>query len=427
MGMTNIYAPGDAGIAARPAPGAPGRLAAWFQPPPGLAPRERWFYTGSLLAYLCACGLHLFLVFLFAYLGVPALSVYNALSLGLWVLIVIMVKRGYVAQAYPLAFFELVIHAGLVVIFLGWGFGAQYYLLPAVSAAILVPIKRWQHIALVALIASAYAVLYLYSRGNAPLAVVDARLLELAHAFNLAFVAFVAFGLNAIIMLFWISVAERAEAALEAEQARSEALLHNVLPHAIATRLKIEGSGIADKFENASILFADIANFTPFSRGLPADEVVAFLDEIFSRFDALVDAYGLEKIKTVGDAYMVAAGIPMPRDDHAEATALLALEMRRVWEEFIRRAGLNLEIRIGINSGPVVAGVIGKRRFLYDLWGDAVNTASRMESYGVPGEIQVTETTYALLKDRFAFEERGLIEVKGKGPMRTYFLHGPAP
>jgi class 3 adenylate cyclase len=123
----------------------------------------------------------------------------------------------------------------------------------------------------------------------------------------------------------------------------------------------------------------------------------------------------------------VAAGIPMPRDDHAEATALLALEMQRVWEEFVHRAGLDLEIRIGINSGPVVAGVIGKRRFLYDLWGDAVNTASRMESYGVPGEIQVTETTYALLKDRFAFEERGVIEVKGKGPMRTYFLHGPLP
>jgi class 3 adenylate cyclase len=399
----------------------------WFQPPPGLTPRERWFYTGSLLAYLCAIALHFVLILLFAYLGVPALSLYNLLSLALWIGIVLMVKRGHVAQAYPLAFFELVLHAVLVVVFLGWDFGAQYYLLPAVSAAILVPIKRWQHIALVVLAGSAFVGLYLYSQSHAPLAGVDTHLLELAHAFNLAFVAFVAFGLNAVIMLFWISVAERAEAALEVEQARSEALLNNVLPHAIAKRLKSEGHRIADKFDDASILFADIANFTPFSRDLPADRVVALLDDVFTRFDGLVDTYGLEKIKTVGDAYMVAAGIPEPRPDHAQATALLALEMRSAWAAFVRGAGLDLQIRIGINSGPVVAGVIGKRRFLYDLWGDAVNTAARMEAYGVPGEIQVTENTYALLRGTFAFEERGMVEIKGKGPMRTYLLRGPLP
>jgi class 3 adenylate cyclase len=237
-------------------------------------------------------------------------------------------------------------------------------------------------------------------------------------------VLFVGFGLNSVILWFWASVAERAEAALEVERAKSDALLHNVLPDAIATRLKTEGGGIADRFEEASVLFADIANFTPFAQALPADRVVALLDDIFTRFDALVDARGLEKIKTVGDAYMVAAGIPASRPDHAEAIARLALDMQRAWDEYVQEASLDLQLRIGINSGPVVAGVIGRRRFLYDLWGDAVNTAARMESYGRPGEIQVTEATYRLLRDQFDFEERGLIEIKGKGPMRTYFLQG---
>ena len=297
-------------------------MQAWFTPPPGLTPRERWFYTGSLIAYLCGCAWHFVLIFLFASFDVPALSLYNLLSLGFWVVIIAMVKRGHMRRAYWLAFFELVLHAALVVIFLGWDFGAQYYLLPAIPAAVLAPLKRRQHVALVTVVIGAYAGLYLYSRGHPPLVMVDPRLLELARAFNLTFVAFVGFGLNSIILLFWISVAERAEAALEAERARSDALLHNVLPHAIAARLKIEGRGIADRFESASILFADIANFTVYSRGLPADQVVALLDEVFTRFDALVDACGLEKIKTVGDAYMVAAGIPTPRPDHAEAIGI---------------------------------------------------------------------------------------------------------
>jgi class 3 adenylate cyclase len=396
-----------------------------FAPPPGLTPRERWFFSGSSIAYPCGWMLHFVLVFFFAYLGVPALALYNVLSLGFWTAVIIALRRGYMRQAYFAAILELIVHASLLVVFLGWGFGAQYYLLPAIPAAVLPPLKRWQHATLIALVIAAFTGLFFYSRSHAPLTPVDPRLLNLANTFNIAFVAFVGFGVTTFILLFWIAVAERAEAALEVERARSEALLHNVLPDAIAARLKVESSGIADQFENASILFADIVNFTIFSRGLPADRVVALLDEVFSRFDALVDACGLEKIKTVGDAYMVAAGIPVPRADHAAATADLALEMRRTWDAYILAAGLDLKLRIGINSGPVVAGVIGKRRFLYDLWGDAVNTASRMESYGIPGEIQVTETTYALLKDAFRFDERGVIDVKGKGPLRTYLLRGP--
>jgi guanylate cyclase len=212
--------------------------------------------------------------------------------------------------------------------------------------------------------------------------------------------------------------------ALRAEQARSEALLLNILPQPIAERLKAAAQPIADDFAAASVVFADVVDFTPLAQRLPPAEMVGILDQLFSRFDALVERHGLEKIKTIGDCYMAAAGVPNPDGDHARKAALLALEMREVLANAPAAGHPVLQLRIGINSGPVVAGVIGTKRFLYDLWGDAVNTASRMESHGVPGEIQITRATHELLKDEFVCEPRGTIDVKGKGPMETWFLLG---
>lgn len=169
-------------------------------------------------------------------------------------------------------------------------------------------------------------------------------------------------------------------------------------------------------------MFADIENFTPLSQTMAPDSVVQLLDDVFSRIDTLVQKHKLEKIKTIGDAYMVAAGVPVRRDDHAQAISAFALDLQAELAEYNVETGRSMQFRIGINTGPVVAGVIGKLRFLYDLWGDSVNTASRMETYGVPGEIQVTEETRKLLADLYAFEDRGLIDIKGKGPMRTYIL-----
>ncbi len=211
---------------------------------------------------------------------------------------------------------------------------------------------------------------------------------------------------------------------LRAEQERSEALLVNILPRPIAERLKAAARTIADDFAAASILFADVVGFTPLAQRLPPAEMVGILDRLFTRFDMLVERHGLEKIKTIGDCYMAAAGVPDPCPDHARRAALLALEMRDVVAASKVAAEPGLELRIGINSGPLVAGVIGTKRFLYDLWGDAVNTASRMESHGTPGEIQVTRATYELLKDEFVCRSRGTILVKGKGPMETWFLDG---
>jgi adenylate cyclase len=214
-------------------------------------------------------------------------------------------------------------------------------------------------------------------------------------------------------------------AALRVEQAKAENLLLNILPSSIADRLKAESQQpIADQIGSASILFADVVDFTPWSERRSPDDVVGCLDHLFSHFDNLAERHGLEKIKTIGDCYMVAAGVPNPRPDHARALALMALEMLDAMRKEGEAGHLGLELRVGINSGPVVAGVIGRKRFLYDLWGDAVNTASRMESYGTPGRIQITRATYELVADDFECEPRGTIAVKGKGEVETWYLLG---
>ncbi len=212
--------------------------------------------------------------------------------------------------------------------------------------------------------------------------------------------------------------------AFRREHERSEALLLNILPAPIAERLKEGDEVIADAHRDVTILFADIVGFTKLAEEKGAEQLVVLLNAVFSSFDRLTAQYGLEKIKTVGDAYMVAAGAPEPRPDHIEATANLALDMRAEAARVGEGLGIPLSLRIGINTGPVVAGVIGERKFAYDLWGDTVNTASRMESQGVKDCIQLTESTYQRLKSTFECEERGTIAIKGKAEMQTYFLIG---
>ncbi|HVT11489.1 MAG TPA: adenylate/guanylate cyclase domain-containing protein [Fimbriimonadaceae bacterium] len=208
---------------------------------------------------------------------------------------------------------------------------------------------------------------------------------------------------------------------LEEERRKSDDLLLNVLPEEIARRLKARPGVLAERHDDASVLFADIVDFTPFASSRDADEVVGFLDEVFTRFDDLVQRRGLEKIKTVGDAYMVAGGVIDSRPDHLESMADLALE----FQEAARRSGV--QMRIGIHCGPLVAGVIGRRKFLYDLWGETVNTASRMESHGLPDRIQVTRAIADRLADKFHCEHRGEVEVKGVGRIETCFVVGALP
>lgn len=225
---------------------------------------------------------------------------------------------------------------------------------------------------------------------------------------------------------------QKLQATAEKARAVSDALLLNILPSPIAERLKARPGPassrshdiIADHFDEVSVLFADLVDFTRFSACMCPEQLVALLNDLFSTFDAITETHGLEKIKTIGDTYMAAAGLPIPIPDHAVRTAQMALDMLDALQDFNRRHEHLLQLRIGIHSGSVVAGVIGKRKFTYDLWGETVNTASRMESHGVVGRIQISDATRERLDDRFLLQERGLIDVKGMGQFHTWFLSG---
>ena len=239
------------------------------------------------------------------------------------------------------------------------------------------------------------------------------------------------FGILALTVSFVLERSKRiaflAQRELTAERQRSDDLLHNILPEPIAQRLRENPTAIAESASETTVLFSDIVGFTPFSSELPPDEVVRLLDLLFGKFDDLCEDRGIEKVKTIGDAYMAVAGIPRPDPDHAASVVELAFDMQRAAAAIAPLWPTELKLRIGVSSGPVVAGVIGHRRFAYDLWGDTVNTASRMESHGLPNRIQVSESTYELLKDRYAFGDPQEMDIKGKGTMPTYFLLGPEP
>jgi class 3 adenylate cyclase len=240
---------------------------------------------------------------------------------------------------------------------------------------------------------------------------------------ELAFAAAVG---NMIAVTFEAAERRRAEDEADRERGRAEQLLLNILPMTIAQRLRRGEGLIADHYTEATVLFADIVDFTRLSANIAPEAVVSYLNVIFSEFDQLAQDLDLEKIKTIGDAYMVVGGVPTPREDHTEAVVEMALAMLEACNRLSQGTEMPFTMRIGINTGPVVAGVIGIKKFIYDLWGDTVNLASRMESHGVTGEIQVTDAVYQRMHEKYLFEPRGKIEIKGRGPQKTYFLKGRA-
>jgi class 3 adenylate cyclase len=301
---------------------------------------------------------------------------------------------------------------------LGTEVGFHYYFFVFGAVAFLlfedVPALKW----LFAVVSAAFAIAG--RMGARPLIDLPATTARLVDATSVVIVL----GTMIFIVHLFTGDTTRAEAKLASEHERSERLLLNILPEPISARLKDTDQPIADGFAEVTVLFADLVGFTELSQKLTPEELVRMLNEVFTAFDELAERHGLEKIKTIGDCYMVAAGLPEPRADHVDAVARMALGMRDALEAINRRAGLRLRLRIGIHTGPVVAGVIGKRKFIYDLWGDTVNTASRMESSGLEQQIQVTREVYERLKDRFDLEPRGVVAVKGKGDMETFLLRG---
>jgi len=308
--------------------------------------------------------------------------------------------------------------------FVGTGSGLQFYFL--VASCLIVLQLGVDRIFLAAILAAVAASLVIALQFLVPR---DTGV-QPEWALSLSFIVTTVSSCVMVVTTVWYAVREivRAEAAMELEYERSEALLANILPTSVADRLKDPARNIiADKYDDASVLFADIAGFTERASEMDPDKLIRFLDRLYGDFDALVDKHGLEKIKVSGDSYMVVSGVPQPRTDHVEALASLALDMASAATGLRDSRGDALPLRIGLACGPVVAGVVGSRRFFYDVWGDAVNVASRMESTDSVGRIQVPEDVYQRLKDDFVLQERGVVDVKGKGVMRTWYLVGRKP
>ena len=377
--------------------------------------RQRFFVLGLITAIIAGLY-HALLIPLFLWMNIPALALYNVFSVLTWIAVFWLIRRGHIYIPSFLGLLEVCLYVALCAHYMGRDAGSLYLLFTLTFPVNFFPYKRWFKGLYFVTVPIEFILIYL-SVGNVVWTGNPMVLTAFCIQNGVIFL-----GVCFLVGGYQANLVRNAEQAMDKAHAVSEALLNNIMPAVIADRLKQSETVIADNFPEVSILFADIVNFTPLSQSLKPAEVVQLLDDLFSRIDALVRKHQLEKIKTIGDAYMVAAGVPVRRNDHAETMAAFAFDLQKTLLAYNAETGRNLHFRIGINSGPVVAGVIGKLRFLYDLWGDTVNTASRMESHGLPDEIQVTEATRNLLKNKYVFEERGVIEVKGKGQMRTYFL-----
>jgi adenylate cyclase len=359
------------------------------------------------------------------------LSIFTGLG-GMWIGILgIICTAIYLAIPLLCRFGELIAPVTFIVVAyvlvtvltlrVGTGSGLPLYYL--VGAAIMVLVLGIEHIVLASTMAALGAGLTIALK----LLVPEHTGVDPPWASTLGFVVSVISAWVLVVATIWYALREiaRAEGALEAEYERSEALLTNILPATIAERLKDRSrTVVADKYDDASVLFADIAGFTLRASDTTPTDLVGFLDRLYTDLDALVDRHGLEKVKTSGDSYMVVSGVPVPREDHVEALACLALEMADAVADLTDPHGRAVPLRIGMAAGPVVAGVVGARKFFYDVWGDAVNVAARMETSAAEGRIQVPQNVFERLNHAFVLEERGEVDIKGKGVMRTWYLVG---
>lgn len=381
---------------------------------------QRYYILGKI-TYIFAMVVHTSWLILFSTLNVTNLALFNVFSVLTFILCLYLNKRRQFLSAVSIATIEVLLHQVLAVLLIGWSAGFQYYLfslifLPFLTDKKNLPLKFFLSISIIV----TYMILEHYYSSATPIYVVKSAATLILNKMNILF----SLALICIWAYYFNNSVNAAEDAFEREQLKAENLLHNILPNTIAEKLKAGNQNIADGFENVTVLFLDIVGFTPLSAQKTPGELVEILNKIFSQFDDLCGEYQLEKIKTIGDSYMVASGIPEYSADHAIKMAEFSLKLQEVLNNVNKEMKTELKIRTGINSGPVVAGVIGKKKFIYDLWGDAVNTASRMESHSPVGKIQVSHSSYLLLKEHFNFTENEEKEIKGKGLMKTYILEG---
>ncbi len=401
-------------------------LLQWLLTIPDQVPKDiRRYFVYWKVFYFLGAIIHLAALVLFALAGVSFMAWFNVVSVTLFVSAFVMVQHGHYRLPFWLVNTEVMAHGIAATVCVGPLVGFQCYVFPVAIMAFVQPFYGLRVSTLLAggCLAS-LLVLMLYVQGHPPVYQVSDIWMTVMMLISWTVFPFV---LVAMVLPF-IAEARRAEIELESAYGESESLLLNILPKTIAERLKRSSGMIADDHDRVAILFADIVGFTTMSDRLPPAEVVNLLNDVFNAFDELAEKYDVEKIKTIGDAYMVVAGLPTAQDEPETIVARLALDIARKISEFkIPGTGEPMQVRIGINSGRVVAGVIGQRKFAYDLWGDAVNVAARMEATGEAGKIQLPDELALALAEHFTFEPRGAIEVKGKGMMSTSYLVGEKP
>lgn len=364
--------------------------------------------------------LHAALVAIYAALNLPVLALVNIVSVLIFVSAALVVRSGRHYWGTAIVVAEVALHVPIVSVLIGLHAGYLIFnYVVAMAAALVYPrYERRERVGIIAYAFFSSLLVIFLMRQRAPIIALTPTQLELVF-YLIAITSFLALvGFSH----YFVSVSNRAEGRVERELARSENLLLNILPYPIAQRLKTNPGTIADTFDSVTVLFADIVGFTKLSTSCSSAAIVDLLNDIFSTFDRIAEQHGLEKIKTIGDAYMVVGGIPVSTEDHALKVTRMGLAMIEAIETSRAQEFAPIAIRIGIHSGPVIAGVIGEKKFAYDLWGDTVNTASRMESHGAPGFVQVSAATQKLIADFFDFEPRGHIDVKGKGAVETFYV-----
>ncbi len=390
--------------------------------PREMAPEEaKYIRMTNLSALGVLCGILHFIVANLLYFD-PGTALGGIAMFMLTLLVYLFNSKGWYAFARLYIVVLWNVSLLIICVIVGEALIIHYLFFISAGGAILIFPKKetWRMIAMIFLSMVFFHIAIVMYEFSDPFYEIDA---SQAYVMNVALTYAVYAGII-FIALIGRFVSINAEDRLRQEQDRSESLLLNILPKPIAERLKAEHGTIADGFPEATVIFADMVGFTEMAERLDPGRLVGILNDVYSGFDDLCEKHGLEKIKTMGDSYIAVGGVPVERLDHAEAAMEMAMEMYAHLERYNQGSEYPITMRIGINTGPVVAGVIGKTKFAYDVWGDAVNTASRMESHGDVGMIQVTRETYERLKDKYRFDKRGMVKVKGKGDMETYFLRG---
>jgi len=394
------------------------------QAPAGFSPDYVRFYITCRIAYPLGIIGHMVFLTMFWLMDLKVLAAFNLLSVAVFSFAAWQHNKGNMKWPSLLAILiEIPVHAVLATLFVGTFSAFWILIMVPISVVLLAPFftRRLRNFLCLTL-AFIMIAIGVFGRLTEPLQTISAEVEIFFFANNVIILTIV---LATVIITYDLAVA-RAEKALQLEFSRAEALLLNILPAEIAARLKAREEPLADTHESVSVLFADLAGFTDISRKMSADELVNLLNDLFTRFDKLAEKYDAEKIKTIGDAYMVATGLSGSVADHAEKIADMALGMQKVFGEFRRDNNVDLKLRIGVHSGAVIAGVIGKQKFSYDLWGNTVNVASRMESEGIPDQIQISAETWEMLSNRYKTSSRGEVEIKGHRPRATYMLEGHA-